>query len=233
MEIENQINNDIKIEKNNFFKDIIGNTVSNAMDIGLRAILPDLIEEQVIDIKNALIKNGLKSGIDVAIDSVVDLGKSAKGIFTGEFENSSQIDVVLRNGGIIDTISDVLDKTVNKTVEKGYINNGIARLIKGGKDVILENVEKNIKSEIELQESLLGKLETSLKKWENFYNEKNFNGMDEAYNEINEEISNVIPLDNVLKNINKVNVIHNLIKNNGHNFEISEIDKELAEKLLN
>ena len=61
MELENEINNDLKIEEkqNNFFDTMFGKVVDNGIDIGLRAILPDLIEEQVIDIKNALLKNGI------------------------------------------------------------------------------------------------------------------------------------------------------------------------------
>ena len=59
MEIENQINNNIKVEKNNLLNNIIGKTINNAIDIGLKTILPDLIENQIIDIKNSLLENGL------------------------------------------------------------------------------------------------------------------------------------------------------------------------------
>ena len=54
MEIENKIN--IEKNKNIFLNNIIGKTINNALDIGLRAILPDLIENQVINIKNELIE---------------------------------------------------------------------------------------------------------------------------------------------------------------------------------
>ena len=60
MEIENELKNNIKIEKNNFLNNIIGETINNAIDFGLKYILPDLIENQIIDIKNALLENGLK-----------------------------------------------------------------------------------------------------------------------------------------------------------------------------
>ena len=145
MEIENEINNNLNNEKkeNNFLNTILGKTINNAFDIGLRAVLPDLIEEQVIDIKNALLENGLKSGIDTAINSTIDFGKSVAGIFTGNFENISQIRTAVGSGGIIDTISNVLDKTIDKVYEKGKINNTVSSLIKKGKDVILDNIENN------------------------------------------------------------------------------------------
>jgi len=231
MEIENEINNEIKTEKNNFFKDIIGKTINNAIDIGLKSILPDLIEEQVIDIKDALIENGLKTGIEVAINSAMNLGKSAKGIFTGNFENISQIEIAIGDAGIIDTISELLDKTIDKITKKGYINDTISGLIKGGKNIILENIKNNIKDEINIQGSLLKKLNENIKKWEVLYNERNFQGMTEAYNEINKQLSQIVPLEDTIKNANKINIIHNLIKNNGQNFEISNLEKELTEKL--
>jgi len=231
MEIENEINNEIKTEKNNFFKDIIGKTINNAIDIGLKSILPDLIEEQVIDIKDALIENGLKTGIEVAINSAMNLGKSAKGIFTGNFENISQIEIAIGDAGIIDTISELLDKTIDKITKKGYINDTISGLIKGGKNIILENIKNNIQDEINIQGSLLKKLNENIKKWEVLYNERNFQGMTEAYNEINKQLSQIVPLEDTIKNANKINIIHNLIKNNGQNFEISNLEKELTEKL--
>ena len=38
-------------------------------------------------------------------------------------------------------------------------------------------------------------------------------------------------VENILKETRKVEVLHNLIKNNGQNFDISNLEKELAEKL--
>ena len=57
MELNNEINNNINVEKNNFLNSVLGKTINTAIDIGLRAILPDLIENQVIDIKWIKIRN--------------------------------------------------------------------------------------------------------------------------------------------------------------------------------
>ena len=48
--LENNLN--IEYNQNNFLNNILGRTINGAIDIGLRYILPDLIEEQVIDVKN-------------------------------------------------------------------------------------------------------------------------------------------------------------------------------------
>ena len=138
MQLENEINNniDIKNEQKNFLDSALGKTINVGIDIGLRAILPDLIENQIIDIKNALFENGLKEGIKTAIDSAIDFGKSALGIFTGNFENMDQINIAIGNGGIIDSLSNLIDKISNKACTKGFIDSNINSIVKKGKNQI-------------------------------------------------------------------------------------------------
>ena len=64
--------------------------INTAVDLGIRAALPNLIEDQVITIKDAILNSGFESGINQAINSAIDLGKSAIGIVTGNFENITQ-----------------------------------------------------------------------------------------------------------------------------------------------
>lgn len=229
MEIDNNIN--IGENKNNFFNNIIGKTINNAIDIGLRSLLPDLIENQIIDIKNSLLENGLKSGIDTAINSTIDFGKSAAGIVTGNFENISQVKTAIGDGGIIDTISDLLDKVINKSYENGYINKTVFSIIKNGKNVLLDNITNNIKSELDEQSNSVEKLEKYLKNWEEQYNKKDFEKMEEEYSKIEKESEKIIPLENVVKQTQRVKVLHNLIKNNGQNFNITEDEERLANNL--
>ena len=48
-----ELNNNLEIEKeqNNFLETTLGKTINTGIDIGIRAILPDYIEEQIIDLK--------------------------------------------------------------------------------------------------------------------------------------------------------------------------------------
>ncbi len=225
MEINNRLN--IENEKNNFFNNTFGKTINYAIDIGLRAILPDLIENQVIDIKNSLLNNGLKTGIDTAIDSAVNFGKSTAGIFTGNFENIEQVKIAIGNGGIIDSISDVLDNVINSAYKKGYIN----RDIKNGKNVLLNNVSNNIKKELDEQVEYVKKLESEVSEWKEFYNNKDFDGMEKAYKRIEKQYEKIVPLENLINETKQVKVLHELIKNNGKNFNITEDEKRLAKNL--
>lgn len=231
MEIQNEINNNIETEKNNFLNNVIGKTINNAIDVGLKSILPDLIENQVIEIKDTLFENGLKAGVETAVDSAIDFGKSAIGIFTGNFENMTQVRTAVADGGIIDTMSDLLDSVINKTYQAGYINRSVSTLIKNGKNVLLENISSNIKNELDVQTNSVEKLGRYVDNWKEYYNNKDFEGMTKEYNKIKAQLDNIIPLENILKETREVEVLHNLIKNNGQNFDVSNLEKELVEKL--
>lgn len=228
-----EINNNINLEKsnNNFLNNIFGKTINTAIDIGLKAILPDLIENQIIDIKNSLLENGLKSGINTAINSAVDFGKSAAGIVTGNFENINQVKIAIGNGGIVDSVSKVLDKVINTVYQKGYIDKNIKNLIKNGKNVLLKNVSDNIKNQLDEQTNEVEKLEKYLDNWKDSYNKKDFLNMEKIYNKIEKQSEKIIPLENIINETKQIKALHNLIKNNGQNFEITKEEERLAKNL--
>ena len=64
MEIENNLNNNITEEKDqkSFLETSIGKVVDSAIDVGLRMLLPDVIEDGIIEVKDSLLKEGLKEG---------------------------------------------------------------------------------------------------------------------------------------------------------------------------
>ena len=96
-----------------------------------------------------MLKYGLKDGITKSVESVIDTGKSALGIVTGKFENISQIQNVLKRGGILDSISELLDNVFEKIRYNGNVNYKIMDLIENGKDAILDSVEMNIEKTLD------------------------------------------------------------------------------------
>lgn len=68
MKLENLKNNNLEVNnkivnentQKSFLETTLGKTVNTAIDIGLRAILPDFVENEVIGIKNNLLNYGLK-----------------------------------------------------------------------------------------------------------------------------------------------------------------------------
>lgn len=233
MEIENKILNNLNLEteQNNFLNSTIGKVVNNAIDIGLRYVLPDLIEEEVIEVKDALIKNGLTEGIQTAVDNVVNLGKSAVGIVTGNFENISQIKKAVEKGGLIDTVSDVIDFATDKAQSIGIIDRNIGTLIKSGKNSILNNISSSIEKELSNQQDNIEKIEKYSENWKEYYKNQDLDGMQKEYNKMQEKLKEVIPTEETIKNARTIETIHNLIKNNGQNFDLTSGELELVKKL--
>ena len=227
------INNNIEIEEKqkSFLETTLGKTINTGIDIGIRTILPDYIEDQIIDLKNNLINYGLKDGIKKSIDDAINLGKSAIGIITGNFENISQVQNAVKSGGIIDNISSLLDNVIDRVETKGVTNYTVAKTIKQGKNSILNNVEKNINETFNNQIKALSYTEKYIDNWKKYYNDKNFDGMEKEYKKIEKEYKNLIPIENTINDIRKIENLHNLIKNNGQNFELTQDEKELIEKL--
>lgn len=226
-----ELNKKIEKSQNNFLETILGKTINTAIDIGLRTILPDFIENQVIDLKNNLINYGLKDGIKKSIDDSINIGKSAIGIITGKFENITQMQEAVKSGGIIDNISIVLDSVVNKIHSKGVINSGVAKTIKQGKNTILKNIEKNIENTFNSQIKSLNNTEKNIENWKKYYNNRNFEGMEKEYKKIQKELNNLAPIEKTINDARTIENLHLLIKNNGQNFELSNEQIELAQKL--
>jgi hypothetical protein len=233
MEIENNLNNNITEEKDqkSFLETSIGKVVDSAIDVGLRMLLPDVIEDGIIEVKDSLLKEGLKEGINTAINGAIDLGKSIKGIFTGNFENVTQARDAIKSGGIIDGISDVLDSVIDKTKEKGIIDNNIASIIENGKDSLLNNISSKIEAEFTKQIEMVDELDKNEEKWKESFNNKDFNGMEEVFEKIEKNLQEVLPIENIIKEARTIENLHNLIKNNGQNFDLSDEEIELANML--
>ena len=230
-----QINQEIEnsqlvtVEKQDgFLNSSIGKIVNTAIDLGLRWILPDFVENQVIDVKNSLIKGGLKEGINKVIESGIELGKSVTGIFTGKFENISQAQNAIKNGGIIDGVSNVIDSALTTSTKKGWIPRNVASLIRQGKNAILDNISTNIETEFVNQLDNVEKLGKYENNWRNYYNSKDFDGMEREYQKIKDKLKELLPLEETIKQARKIENIHLLIKNNGHDFNLSEEQLELA-----
>lgn len=229
---QNNLNNYLVTPKkqNNFLQTTLGKTINVAIDVGLRWALPDLIENQIIEIKDALLQNGLKAGIDKAIESAIDMGKSALGILTGNFENISQVQAAVEKGGIIDTISNTIDYALKISNRKGLIPNGVSTMIKSSKNVILDNISNNIEKTLTNQLKSAEKIDKYSENWKEYYNNKNFEGMEKEYKKIKEELSNLIPLENTIKKAREIENLHALIKNKGQDFNLSQEELELAKK---
>ncbi len=234
IDIQNDLNNknlEVGKEQKSFLETTLGGIINTGLNLGIKYLLPDFVEDEVIKIKDTILNEGFKEGLNTAIDEAVDLGKSAIGIVTGKFEDISQMQKAVETGGIIDTISKGLDTAINKVNEKGKLNDNISNVIKKGKNLILDNISSNIEEMIVEQGNEISKFETSINEWKKGYENKDFDLMEIEMKNINKYLEKIMPLENIIKEARLVENVHNLIKNNNKNFEINEVELEAANVL--
>ena len=229
--LENKITNNLENKQNSFLQSTLGKAINTGIDVGLRFLLPNIVEDKAIELKDNLLKFGLKEGISKTIKSVIDTGKSAIGIVTGNFENVNQINEAVKNGGIIDSVSDLLDGVLNKVRNAGKIDNTVFNIIKNGKNSILNNVEKNIESTLSKQITSAQYLEKYMNNWKNYYSQHDFTGMEREYEKIRSALKEIVPIENTINSARNLQTLHKLIKNNGQNFNLTQDELELANKL--
>lgn len=234
IKFDENLNNNLEIEKeqNNFLETTIGKIINTGLDAGIKFLLPDLIEDEVIDVKNAIFEDGIKEGINTAIDNALNIGKSFLGIITGKFENVNQIQKAIENGGIIDSLSGILDKSLDKLNSNGKINENIINIIKKGKNIILDNVSTNIEDMLENEDSKLEKFKNNINEWKEAFNNQDFAKMENKIKIIKENLEEVIPIENVINEAKTIENIHEKIKNNNKDFNISELELEAAKVLV-
>ena len=219
-------------KQKSFLESNLGQIINGGINIGIRALLPDLIEDQVINVKDSIITDGFKSGIKTAIDNAVDLGKSFLGIFTGKFDSMSQVKETIKKGGLIDSVSEILDWGVDMAEDNNLINKSTASLIKKGKDTILNTVNNNIENSMTSQIESIEKIDKYITNWNEYYNNQDFSNMEKQFKKIEKELEQIMPLESVINKARVVENLHNLIKNNGKDFNLSNEELELANKLV-
>ena len=231
--LENNNSNTVTLEEQkSFLETNLGQVINGGVDLGLKALLPDIIEDEIIEIKDSIITDGFYAGVKTAIDNVVDMGKGVLGIFTGKFDNLSQVKSVIKEGGLIDSISDVLDWGINKAQKNGLIDKKTANLIDKGKDAILNTVNNGIENNLTSQMESVEKIDKYILNWSKYYENKDLKNMDKQYKKIEKELQNIMPLENVITKARQLENLHQLIKNKGGNFNLSQEELELANKLI-
>ena len=68
--------------------------------------------------------------------------------------------------------------------------------------------------------------------WKENFKDKNFGKMEKEYNKIEKILETLAPLEEIINQARIIGNIHNLIKNNGQNFNLNQEQLALAEKLI-
>ena len=222
-------NMDIEKKQNSFLESTFGKIINTGFDLALRTLLPDVIEDEVIGIKNTIFNDGLKEGIKNAVNSAIDMGKSAIGVVTGKFETVSQAYNAIKSGGILDSASGLIDNAVKAAKENGLINNTVANVIKKGKNAIKGSIKDSIEENFMEQVDGVEKVGKYIQNWNECLEQNDLEGMNREFNKIKKKLENLIPLESTLEEARAIENVQTLIKNKGNSLEnITEDELKLA-----
>ena len=219
-------------KQNKFLEGTLGKVINTGVDIALRAILPNAIEDEVIGIKNVILTDGFKEGIKAAVTAASNIGKSITGIFTGKFDTVSQAYTAVKSGGIIDTASKMVDTAVKSAQDNNLIKSSTAKVIKKSKNVVKDCISSKIEEDFMNQVDGIEKVGKYIENWNDCLAKKDLAGMKREYTKITKKLDTLIPLESTLKEARSIENVQTLIKNKGNSLEnLTEEELKLAQTL--
>lgn len=233
LEKEFNVDNTITAEiQNNFLETNLGKTINKAIDLGIKTIMPDFIEKDIIDIKNTFISEGFESGINQVINTSIELGKNIVGVFNGNFTDLEQVEKALMKGGLIEGISNLFDYVLEVSEKNKLLSKEITSLLKEGKNLLIDYIENNIKEEFKSQKNNILDVNKNIESWNKYFKLENLGKMNDTYEKIQDELAKVTPFSNIINSAKEIENIQTLINNNKGNFEISKEQLELSKILI-
>ena len=197
---------------------VFKNALNFGVDLGLKALLPDLIEDQVIDIKNSILEGGFKEGVNTLMKKVNEFKNSITGIFTGiftgNFNNIEEIHTATKQGGIIKTVSKGLSKGIDAGVKSGAIPKSVGSIIKAGKTTILNEFNSSLESQMKKEMKKFDTLNDLNKKWYDALDKRDFDKMTKYTEKISELSKDLVKFSNIIEETKKIEELHNFIKEN-------------------
>lgn len=209
----------------------IGNLANTGLEFGLRTILPDFIEDDIIEIKDTFIEEGFIDGIKNIIDKAEDIGKSITGIFTGKFETVEQIKRLIQKDGILEYTSDIIDSILKKMLSKKIINKSTYNLIKTGKKEIINSLEDQLEGYYKTDEYSIEDLEKYCNEWKESFKQKDYQSMENTMKKINRRLEKNKILEKTIEEARNIEKIQEYISKKGSIDNLSEKEKELLEKI--
>lgn len=218
-----------KIRKNEKFKKNITNIANAALDIGIRMALPNYIEDVVIDVKNVIIENGFREGMN-------EITNKAKNLFNIVFKKKKDYSKVeeIRNltkqNGILDSFSKLLGKSIDTGVQSKLISKEIGSALKVGKTAMVNTFSDKLEDNLFNEIKNIDKFNESYKRWEKCVERKDKEGMAKEYKKMLHHYNKISIDIKQLNNFEKIEYIQKYIQNN-KNPVVSNDELELLKQL--
>ena len=221
MELINQITTDINIPK-------LANTT---LDIGLKAVLPDFLENDVIEIKDAFISEGFSAGLETAKERAENTWNSIKGLFSGEFSNVSEIKKLVQKNGILDTASDLIDRISKKLMDLNIINKSTYNLIKTGKKEIMGVLRDELNTYYQIDEYDFEKLQSQIQSWKQSYMDGDLEGMDKNAKKIEQNLEKNNSLQTILNQAQTIKKAQSFLNLKGSIDKLTPAEKNILDEI--
>lgn len=189
IDIQNDLNNknlEVGKEQKSFLETTLGGIINTGLNLGIKYLLPDFVEDEVIKIKDTILNEGFKEGLDTAINKVNEKGKL-----------NDTISNVIKKGKnlILDNISSNIEEMI---VEQGNeiskFETSINEWKKGYENKDFDLMEKEMKNINKYLEKIMP-LENIIKEArlvENVHNLIKNNNKNFEINEVELEAANVL-----------------------------------------
>lgn len=223
----------LKERQNEFLNSSFGQAIDSAVNTGLKIILPDKIENEVIQVKDALVQGGLKEATSKAIEVSIGKGKEILGVAGEIFNDISDIKKAVEKGGMIGGISKAIDVTLDNIKSSKLLPKEITNLIKSGKNLIVDSISKEVDNTLDEQAKAIEKINKYCTSWENALEKGNIKTMEKQITNIEKQLENVTPLVDTIKKVNEIKNQHEILKNkneNGEELKLTQEEKELCKK---
>lgn len=228
--IDEKRNLELDKSKNDFFDTTVGKVIDNTVNIAIKALVPDIIDDQVINVKDAIIEGGFKEGLEEIKRSGTNFKESIKGIITGEFKTIEQMKIAIKDGGILDFVSLCVDKGIKCLSEKTGIDKSTLNLVSSGKDLLVNQISSRIENKFTEQLEEIERLDKYCEEWKEAYNDKDLGKINIVYEKIEDSLENVIQIESVLNKVNNIKNLNELINSSG-NFDLTDEELNLAKKI--
>ncbi len=234
IETDKRIENTKETEQKEFLDTTIGKIVDAGLDFAISTFVPDLIEKPVSNLKDKLLSWDFNKEKETISSGALEQTKKSE-------ENSGkEVDIgnvvtnlkdFLKEEKTINSFSKIIDAAIKELVDKDKISSNVSKMVKEGKNAVVEKIKEKIDHELDGQIVYVEELKEQTEKWKNYYQEKDIKNMKAVSKKIDSLMKDIMPIDTILTEAKQIQNLQQLIENNNNQFDLSSTQLELAKML--
>lgn len=234
IETDKRIENTKETEQKEFLDTTIGKIVDAGLDFAISTFVPDLIEKPVSNLKDKLLSWDFNKEKETISSGALEQTKKSE-------ENSGkEVDIgnvvanlkdFLKEEKTINSFSKIIDAAIKELVDKDKISSNVSKMVKEGKNAVVEKIKEKIDHELDGQIVYVEELKEQTEKWKNYYQEKDIKNMKAVSKKIDSLMEDIMPIDTILTEAKQIQNLQQLIENNNNQFDLSSTQLELAKML--